>query len=286
MIAINDPRNLIAINAANDPDDSRSCADALIEFWIQGEVVPDPDDDDFDETKDYFTGNRPYSSGEVASALRSHRPDLRFSVGGIGSHCRDRFYGDTLPAYPSTGLPPVQVSRMTDGLYPDRTPADVEVFVYAPDQQAGYDHTFEVYIPVPGQTVDDAPVAQPAKDRTQPGQSIVAILGAKVAVTEIRANVRPDGRIEIPRNAFELCVHMSGKAMRGGDSVYATRKNDVVTIYQTDPGTPSNEYKLSASAGRVIVSPTALGGIPVSPGNKYIVEVGAGTLALDLSCPL
>jgi len=265
IIEINDPQNLALIDAASDRQDWRSCADALIDAWINLE--------------------RPFSSGEVASALRTHAPDLRFSVPGLGEHCRDRFYSDTMPAFPSTLMPPVQVPRMTDGLYPDRTPSDVEVFVYAADQQAGQDHPFEVYIPVPGQTVDDAPTPQPAQDRTKPGRSVISIMGAKVAAADIRANVRPDGRIEIPRNGFELAVHLGGQPMRGGDAVYASLNGTLVTVSQADPGNGAKSYTLSTGNGRVIVSPSALGADPATPGKKYIVEVGPGTLTLDLSIP-
>jgi hypothetical protein len=253
-----------------DPSDTknwRPALDSLIDGWIAAE--------------------RPFSSGEISAALRTHAPFLVFSALTVGEHLRDRFYGDTMPCYPSTGLPPVQVSRMTDGLFPDRTAADVEVFVYAPDNDTGTDHEFEVFIPQPwrGETMDDAPTPQPAKQRPATGNgSVVSILGAKVAVQDIRANVRPDGRIEIPRPAFELAVHLGGEPIRGGDSVYATLDGTKVCVALADPGN-AREYKLSASAGRVIISPTALGASPATSGKKYSVEVGPGTLELDLDCP-
>lgn len=263
-LKIEDPRNAQVI--ANSSDWQTAVND-LLTFWTQEE--------------------RPFSSGEVACALRTHRPDLRFSVLRAGEHIRDMFYSQTMSPYAS-GMP-FQVPRLTEGLYPHRTPAGTEVFVYAPSPEDGDEHDFEVYIPEPGQTIADAP--QEAVPQTQQAQSDntgqtptpVGIFGRKIAGANVVAKVHPDKRLCVPRSAFELAVHFGSKPMRGGDPVYVQQEGTKVVISLEDPGNGAKPYDLSATRGRVLF-PSADPSRPFTPGDVFQVQVQAGTVVVKLSC--
>jgi hypothetical protein len=239
--------------------------------------------------------NRCYSSGEVAAVLREHRPDVMvFSVGSLGQTLRDLFYNGLLPSFTDEqgqSVPVMQFPRVTEGLFPDRTPAGVEVFVYGPNTQACLDHEFEVFIPNPrwGEKMADAPApamgqtAQAAADKTGRTKSAVAIMGAKVAAQDIVAKVWPDGRLCIPRNAFEAAVHLGGTPMRGGDSVFVKIGTGAVTVTLAKTGDPDEKsYDLSRDHGRVAVTATP----PYTPGLAYKVTVAAGVVIVDVSNPV
>ena len=257
--------------------DWRPAVDALVAYWTEQGLC--------------------FSSGEVASALREHRSDLMFQVTSVGSYLRDLLYAQTMPGY-DDGMggseQPVQVLRPCEGLYPDRTPAGTEVYVYGPDFDACEGHEFEVYIPCPwnGESVATAPapaMGQTAKAKADPSgktPTAVAILGAKIAVEagKIRCGVQPDKRLTVPRNAFEYAVSLGGHPLRGGDSVWAVQDDDTVTVYTTDPGDPSQrEYKLTTDRGRVLIPSD---GTPFTPGETYKVEVAAGKLVINTAAPV
>ena len=276
QIEISDPSNKTPIGNPNPTDPWRPIVDALLSYWV--------------------SLGRCFSSGEVAAALREHAPQLRFSVLSVGDYLRGLFYGNTLPQYPDSANPgsftqSFQVPRVTEGLYPDRTPAGVEVFVYCPSPTDGQVHQFEVFIPKPGgsETMADAPVPQPtqtsmaAADPTGKTPSAVAILGAKIAVADIRATVHNDKRLCIPRSAFESAVALSGNPMRGGDPVWVTQVGSIVTVSTSDPQDPSAKvYDVGRSEGRVLfpsLDPT----IPFNVGDVFQVKVTSGQMTMDIS---
>lgn len=273
-LLLDDPRNSAPISGSAD---WRSAVSDLLTFWV--------------------SEGRCFSSGEVAACLRTHRTDLVFSVPRVGEHVRDLFYGQGMPVYvddgTGTGNPttPVQVSRFTVGLYPNRTPANTEVFVYGPNQQACLDHEFEVFIPKPGETQADAPA--PAKVTAPPKtgpKSQVSIFGAAVASMDIRATVWPDGRVCVPRSAFEASVHLGGHTLRGGDPVYIHQApGTVVTITLVDPsgGTDLNvkAYSLVANRGNVAFGSRDLHR-PFKHGQVFKCQVSAGQIVLDPGNPL
>lgn len=267
IITISDPSNGTALAGFTD---WRSAVDALLTHWANA--------------------SRPFSSGEVAAALREHRKDLRFSVLSVGEHLRDLFYAGTMPQFPDDQggfVPATQVPRYTEGLYPDRTPAGQQVFVYAGSDEDGLNHPFEVFIPKPGESQMDAPVqATPqstlaAQDPTGKTKTPVAIFGAKVAADQIQAVVHHDHRLIFNRTAFEAAVALSGKPMRGGDPVWVVQTPAILTVYTQDPGDPTAKaYSLTQDRGRVHV-PSQDPAYPFSPGQTYPVEVGAGTLTVQ-----
>ena len=265
---ISDPSNASAIAGIMD---WRSAVDALLTFWA--------------------SKRRPFSSGEVAACLREHRPDLRFSVPGIGEYLRDLFYADTMPQFADDmgGLVvATQVARYTEGLYPDRTPAGIQVFVYAPEVAMGEVHDFEIFIPKPGETQNDAPVqATPQttlakQDTTGQTKTPVFIFGAQIAVNIILAVVLSDHRMTFNRTAFEAAVALSGKPMRGGDPVWVVQTDDTLTVHTSDPQDPNaKQYSLTTDRGRIHV-PSADPANPFPSGKIYKIEVGPGTMVVML----
>ncbi len=269
VIAISCPSNAQVLSGHAD---WRSAVDALLTYWT--------------------SKNRPFSSGEVAAALREHRPDLRFSVLTVGEYLRDLFYSGNMPEYTdvNTGMftVAVQVPRYTEGLYPDRTPAGIQVFVYAPDSTSGEEHNFEVFIPKPGETQADAPAPTTPQttlakqDTTGKTKTPIAIFGAKVAVDKIIISVHADGRMAFNRTALEAAVALSGKPMRGGDPVWAVQTDTTLTVYTNDPNVPDAKvYNLATDRGRIHIpsqDPTK----PFTPGKTYTVEVGSGTMTVVL----
>ena len=258
---IADPANKQPI--ANSPTWREAVVD-LLNFWIPN--------------------RRCFSSGEVAACLREHRPDLRFAHLNLGEHIRDLFYTQALPQYPLLDggyTPPIMVSRETVGRYPTRTPANVQVFVYAPDQAAGDAHDFEVFVPNPwqGETMASAPPPAPPQPATKVG---VLIGGAKNPVAALKAKVWPDNRLCIPRSAFEAAVHLAGRSIRGGDSVYVTFAADgsKVVVTLDDFGLAGTKaYALTTTSGRVAFhNPTT----PFNPNDSYDMTVEAGAITIAL----
>ncbi len=100
---------------------------------------------------DYRVGtDQPFSSGEIARDLRLHRPDLVFGVREVGEFVRQRHADGDLSSYDDgfDEIYPIAVQRKTSGK--GRTPAGVQVVVYAKTQSEGASHDFEVDIPRPG----------------------------------------------------------------------------------------------------------------------------------------
>jgi hypothetical protein len=269
IIDLSDPTNKTVITASPD---WRTAVSDLLNAWI--------------------SGFRCFSSGEVAAALRIHRPDLRFSVPSVGEYIRDLFYAHTMPEYPDDGsgfgpLYPCMTPRVTVGLYPDRTPANTEVFVYGHTQADCDTHEFEVYIPKPGETMADAPVPASTPPAPTPGTPAarahgVAIVGAKVAVSTIVAKVHDDKRLCVPRTAFELAVHLTGTAMRGGDPVFVRVSPTEAVISLTDPNDGSKQYDLSMTRGRALF-PSSDPAVQFVPNDAYTVKVDPGRLTVDLT---
>ena len=245
----------------------------------------------------HWTGlTRCYSSGEVAATLRTHRPDaMVFSSPRVGELIKELFYNGQLPSYlddQGQPVPVVQVPRITEGLYPDRTRAGIEVFVYGSSVQACLDHPFEVFIPNPqkGETMADAPAPAVAQtvlaglDKSGNTRTAVAIMGDRLRNQEILAKVWPDGRLCIPRNAFEAAVHLGGTPMRGGDPVYVRFDRNSVIVTFASSGVPDEKtYDLTADKGRIAVTPPA--GM-CSLGSGYKCSVAAGSVVVDLSQPV
>jgi hypothetical protein len=257
------------------PGDWRGSADAVIRVLVDG--------------------NRCFSSGEIARCLRICEPSLRFSVPGLGEHVRDAFYAGSLPLYndgQGGTLAAMQHGRTTVGLFPSRTPAGQLVFVYGPEQAACDVHEFEVYIPQPGESLQDIydtdntpatpPVPAPVSGQSQ-AQPVV--LTGNLSQSDLTSAVTADCRLYVSRGAFEAYVGLRGQPMRGGDPVYVLVEPSKVTIRLDDDGNPANEqFTLSATRGRVKVPNRT--GKPFNPGTRYSVQVTATEIVVDLANPI
>lgn len=233
-----------------------------------------------------------FSSGEVAAILRTHRPDLRFSVTTLGEHVRDLFYTGGMALYTDNGgmlVSPCQVPRTTQGL--GRTPAGQTVFVYGPNHAECMSHHFEVDIPRPGQKAQTKVVnvtpqslptpPPPALPSDSNSKTPVVISGSKApSQDDLTATVHTDRRLCIPRRAFEYFVEKSGHLLRGGDSVSVSYDGNQITV--TMKPTPSSiEYNLALTRGRILlVSPDS--SKPFVPGDKYDIQVTSDALVIDL----
>ena len=265
MLALDDVRHKTVLDG--DFPNWRDAVTALLAFWI--------------------TEGRCFSSGEVATALRTHRSDLRFSVLSVGEFLRYLFYNQTMPLYTmpdGSSVAAMQMPRFTEGRFPDRTPQGTEVFVYGPDQDSCTTHDFEVFIPKPHETMADAPAPQAAKPLPA-GQTPVSILGDRAgAAADLTAKVWPDGRLCVPRSAFELTVHLSGTPLRGGDPVFVTVNPTEATVSLTNPDGTAKQYNIWVSQGRVAF-PSPDPAKPFKAGDTYKITVEAGKLTVDLSSP-
>ena len=215
------------------------------------------------------SNDRCFSSGEIAHYIRSHRPDVNFSVLDLGNQVRDWYYDRQIPCYDS-GLYPAMVPRTTEGLY--RTQSGVRVFVYAPHEAEGRTHDFEVDIPLPP-AVENRPVRVIPSDPA-------TITGSRRSDDDLQARVRADRRCVVPRSAFEFFVHATGRTIRiGTDPVYITFFPGEVRI-TLDAAPTSTPYHLWAGRGRVAFAST--GSVVFTPGQQFPVYVTPGALIVRI----
>jgi hypothetical protein len=221
----------------------------------------------FDLIRWLVANDRCFSSGEVAHYIRTHRPDVSFSVLDLGNQVRDWYYGQEFPSYGS-GLYPAMVPRTTAGVY--RTQAGVRVFVYAPSADEGRAHDFEVEVPLPPAVDGQPPRVAPSDPAT--------ITGSRRTDDELLAVVRADRRCVIPRAAFEFFVHATGRTIRiGSDPVHITFSGDEARI-TLDPTPTSTPYHLWAGRGRVAFASGT--GTPFTPGQRFRMYVSPNALVV------
>jgi hypothetical protein len=212
-----------------------------------------------------------FSSGELARTLRLERPDFRFAVTELGEFVKDLFHQGAIEYRDHHGrvTPAVQVPRRTAGL--SRTPVDTEVFVYAPTPMLGTVHAFEVEIPRPNFT--------PTALERQRFAAATAMANA-----EMIATVHGDGRLCIPRRAFEQLSHATGVAIRGGDEVgiaVEVRRNGPALRIHLDQRDGCQAYALSPERGRVRLSaPAQLAGF--TPGERFPIEIDGDAMIVSL----
>ena len=222
----------------------------------------------------YGQTGRCFSSGELARELRLARPDFRFAVTQLGEFVKDLFHEGAIEYRDASGVvsPAVQVPRRTSGR--SRTPANTEVFVYAPSPIHGHTHDFEVEIPRPGFT----PTAHE--------RQLFAAAAAQ-ASAEMVATVHGDGRLCIPRRAFEKLSHATDVSIRGGDTVWV----EIVTNLHSGTGETLRiyleqrdgclAYGLSPERGRVRF--TAPGDLPpFNPGARFHIHIDGRGLSIVL----
>jgi hypothetical protein len=214
-----------------------------------------------------------FSSGELARILRIERSDFRFAVTELGEFVKDLFHEGAIVYRDVHGwaTAAVQVPRRTAGR--SRTPAGTEVFVYAPSPELGLAHAFEVEIPRPAFIPTDLERRRFAA-------------AAAVANAEMLASVHGDGRLCIPRRAFEQLSHATGVAIRGGDQVWVELEADPfgtderLRIY-LEPRPGCSAHALSPERGRVrFTAPSELPAFV--PGTRYAIEIDGDGLSILL----
>ena len=212
--------------------------------------------------------NKCFSSGEFAALIRTHRPDLAFSVTGMGSFVRGAYFQGTMPAYPCTGQRPEQHGCFTTGK--GRTPANQMVFVYGPNIVEVGNHDFEVDIPIPNvdghKTTTTAPAA-PTSPKAPKQPKAPAIPGL------LTANLWDDGRMAIPRVAIDAFLAANGQTTQPDTKVWVKVDTDrvVVTLGQQTGG---RELGLWAGQGRLAVGTKCKdhkGKIPVTVDREALV---------------
>ena len=225
----------------------------------------------------YSLSDACFSSGEIARALRLERPDFRFAVTEIGEFVKDLFHQGAVEYRDRHGrvTAAVQVPRRTDGR--SRTPAGTEVFVYAPTPVLGQGHDFEVEIP------------RPAFSPTALERQRFAAAAAQ-ANAEMVASVHGDGRLCVPRRAFEELSHATGVSIRGGDQVWIGVERgsgsssgpgkDAVRIYLEDRD-GCTAHGLQPDRGRVrFMAPGSLAAF--APGARFAIEIVGDGLSIVL----
>ncbi|MDG1482957.1 MAG: hypothetical protein P8R54_25425 [Myxococcota bacterium] len=235
-----------------------------------------------------------FSSGEIAAWIRTYRPDMTFSArNDIGSRLRSRYRSGMTP-YASGRV--VQVSRHTTGF--STTPIGQLVYVYAPSALAGQAHPFELTAPTPGAMPDptnlpDAPVqpdtlvkersarAPTTRKRTRSAQRRSA--RRHNVSRPSTATVHGNGRLCVPRAAFEALSRTLSTPLSGGDAVYITRDGDDVTIAAAaSPG--ATPYTLVRRRLRLLFASRS--GAAFKPDTRYRIVVTTDGLTIDLSAPL
>lgn len=216
-----------------------------------------------------------FSSGEVTKIIREERPDFRFSHWDIGQYLRDLYFGGVIEYQNQSNgrmIPATQVPRRTTGL--SRTPAGVEVFVYGPSFSEARYHDFEVDIPRPLQDLTDPYDEYGTLDGEGPMRNFD---DAKTVAT-----VHADGRLCIPRSAFDKYMHETGQHIAFGDKVYIRldRLNMKVFV-NLDRRAGAKAYDLTRDRGRVKYKPNDEFGW--NPGDNFEIFVRNNGLEIDLN---
>lgn len=207
-----------------------------------------------------------FSSGELTKQIREERPDLSFSHWGLGQYVRDLYYTDSMRY--SDGYA-YQVSRLTTGK--SRTGQGVEVFVYSPSIEEGYNHNFEVEIPSgSGKRIFD-------EYGTKDGEELDAPDDGNV----LYATIQGDGRLCIPRKAFELL------GMNPGSTVYCTiheiqngKEPCLIVRNRSLNKDDEKSYLLSSDKGRIKFISERFKDQGFRPGEKFEVFINKNELVI------
>jgi hypothetical protein len=176
-------------------NDWRTCATDLIQWLVKND--------------------RCFSSGEIALYLRTHRPEVVFSVLTLGDQLRNWYYGKELPPY-DAGYPTMVSREFLDAEGKPR-----KVFVFAPSESAGRAHDFQVKVPLPAEVRERAPKVKPEP------------------VEEFVATIRSNRRCVVPRGAVERHIHLHGTPFQvEEDPIFLTylADGDVWLSLDSSPG--------------------------------------------------
>lgn len=219
-----------------------------------------------------------FTSGHIVRDIRTHRSDFAFRQRTVGEMVQDMFWTNKI-VY--NGQSAVQVPRTTTGQ--GRTPAGIDVFVYAPDQATADGFDFEVDIPRLG---NPAP-QQTSTPSTQP-TTTVAPAPAKPAQSseDFRCNVHSDKRLCVPRAAMDVLSAKAGVTVTQDTEAWVSLDGNLAVV-SFDLHNGAVNYKLSASRGRILFPRPGTG--TFDSGDMYQAELGTCSatsgpvLLIDLS---
>jgi hypothetical protein len=217
--------------------------------------------------------------------LRLCRPDIRSFNSDVGNLIRNAYSNGTLPLFGGTEAP-LQVERTTCGV--SRTPAGTMVFLYAPDVSLADSWDFEIYVPTPGDNTQAAGGSGPALTPNAPGTplapTVATVATGALIPGDVIATIHPDGRLCIPRAAFEAFAYESNVPVTGGIDLYigyAGASDEVVEVTHDQlPGTVG----VPPTKDRVRLHLTLPTPQPV--GTRFIVKVSNDTLTVDMGNPI
>jgi len=270
-----------AIDAARNPE---AAAVNLTRFWITQGVC--------------------FTSGHVTNAIRQARQDLVFGQSRIGAFIRDQFDTGNLPEY-DDGLggviPVVRQPRNTTSTS-TRTPVGTEVFVYGPSQEECDSFEFEINIAEAPQVADgqggqmSAAAAMlgatPGLAQGTPGASpippvqpsgTVAVANGRMVPGNPFAVIHADGRLCVPRIAFEALAFESGQPVKGGEALYATVTGTNLTLALAGPGTVVKPTTDRLRAHILLEGTLTVPGVPFACGKEFEIKVAATGLTIDLA---
>jgi hypothetical protein len=187
-----------------------------------------------------------FTSGHVVHALRSARKDLFVKQSDVGEGLRNLFENGELPSYDDGLGFPLRPSRKLRATTLDpatgatRTPLGTEVYVYglteddidgfefevniaeAPDVSDGQGGTISAAAALLNSTPNLAP-GTPNASTIPPvtASGKIARAEGKMVPGTPQAKVHSDGRLCIPRVAFEALAFATGVPVVGGDDLYA-----------------------------------------------------------------
>lgn len=266
-----------AIDAAHTPEEA---CDNLVTFWINQGVC--------------------FTSGHVVHAIRSCRSDLVFGQARIGGHLRNAFESGLLPAYDDGFGGEIDVARVsrrttrTD----TRTPVGTEVFVYGPSLDDCDSFEFEVNIAEAPQVSDglggqtsaatallnatpNLPAGSPGASSIPPVQpsGTIAVANGKMVPGNPLAVIHNDGRLCVPRIAFEALAFETGRPVKGGEPLHVSfgPNGDTLTISQ-DPFNGSIPAAPTTDRLRLHLTTPR----PFQVGTEFEIKVGTDSLTVSL----
>lgn len=227
---------------------------------------------------DGFTSkNKCFSSGEVTKVIREERPDLHFSHFDVGEYVRDLYYSGSIKYLHNFGgveedRDAYQFPRITEGK--SRTPSGQKVFVYGPTIDETLEYDFEVEIPRSKASHDSS------------YQKYGELKNEEDDSKHIHATVHADGRLCIPRGAFDEYMHKTGRSLSLGDKVYIKQEKDQIVV-NFEPTQDSKEYDITRDRGRVKYKPKKLSSIiddiiSFHAGDMYEIDVEDEAIRVDL----
>jgi len=271
-------------DAGDAVKDASDGARLLADFWVEQGVC--------------------FTSGHAVNALRLARgKTLMVNQRPVGQALQDYFNDGDMPSYMAGDGSVTRPFRkeMFSTRTDTRTPVGTGVFVYGPSEEAIDLFEWEINITEApdvsdgqGGLVSPATAllqATPNTAPTAPGASSipavqpsghVAVAHGKMVPGNPTASIHKDGRLCIPRVAFEALAFETGDAIVGGEPLFVTVKGDELVISTVETKGSGTAVPTSDRLRLHLTMPQ--GRYPV--GTTFEVVVNEDTLILDLGHPI